>query len=48
MEEAKELVNRLNNGGVLPMFTSCCPAWVKYAEIFYSEFLPKSYVYLIN
>ena len=40
MEEAKELVNRLNNGGVLPMFTSCCPAWVKYAEIFYSEFLP--------
>ena len=40
MEEAKELVNRLNNGGVLPMFTSCCPAWVKYAEIFYPEFLP--------
>ena len=40
MEEAMELVNRINNGGILPMFTSCCPAWVKYAEIFYPELLP--------
>ncbi|MDE5888415.1 MAG: [FeFe] hydrogenase, group A, partial [Bacilli bacterium] len=40
MEEAQELVNRIKNGGVLPMFTSCCPAWVKYAEIFYPDFLP--------
>lgn len=40
MEEAQELVTRIKNRGVLPMFTSCCPAWVKYAEIFYPEFLP--------
>ena len=39
MEEAAELKNRLLNGGVLPMFTSCCPAWVKYAETFYPEIL---------
>ena len=40
MEEAMELVNRIKNKGSLPMFTSCCPAWVQYAEIFYPEFLP--------
>lgn len=40
MEEAMELVNRIKNKGTLPMFTSCCPAWVKYAEIFYPEFIP--------
>lgn len=40
MEEANELVSRIKNNGVLPMFTSCCPAWVKYAEIFYPELLP--------
>lgn len=40
MEEAKELATRIQNHGVLPMFTSCCPAWVKYAEIFYPDFLP--------
>lgn len=40
MEEASELVNRINNKGVLPMFTSCCPSWVKYCEIFYPELLP--------
>jgi len=32
MEEATELLNRINNGGKLPMFTSCCPGWVKYIE----------------
>ena len=32
MEEAREFLNRLENGGTFPMFTSCCPAWVKYAE----------------
>ena len=32
MEEAAELVRRIQSGGPLPMFTSCCPAWVKYAE----------------
>lgn len=40
MEEATELVDRIKNNKVLPMFTSCCPAWVKYAEIFYPELLP--------
>lgn len=39
MEEANELVERIKNNGVLPMFTSCCPSWVKYAEIFYPEIL---------
>ena len=30
--EAKEFMDRLKNGGTFPMFTSCCPAWVKYLE----------------
>ena len=33
MEEATELINRVQNGGSLPMFTSCCPGWVKYVEM---------------
>jgi iron-only hydrogenase group A len=32
MEEASELINRVQNGKKLPMFTSCCPGWVKFAE----------------
>ncbi len=40
MEEASELVERLKNKKKMPMFTSCCPAWVRYAEIFYPEILP--------
>ncbi len=32
MEEGTELINRINNNGTLPMFTSCCPGWVKYIE----------------
>lgn len=39
MEEANELVDRLKNNKKLPMFTSCCPAWVKFCEIFYPEFI---------
>lgn len=39
MEEANELVERIQNNGKLPMFTSCCPAWIKYAEQFYPELL---------
>ncbi len=39
-EEAKELVERLEKGGALPMFTSCCPAWVKFVEFYYPEFIP--------
>ncbi len=40
MEEAHELLHRIMNGGVTPMFTSCCPGWVKFAEHYYPEFLP--------
>ena len=37
MEEGTELVERVTKGGVLPMFTSCCPAWVKFLENNYPE-----------
>ncbi len=39
MEEANELVDRLKQNKKLPMFTSCCPAWVKYVETFYPEYI---------
>ena len=39
MEEANELVSRIANGGKLPMFTSCCPGWINYAEKNYPELL---------
>jgi NADH-quinone oxidoreductase subunit G len=39
MEEANELLNRINNGGRLPMLTSCCPAWVKFIEHQFPELL---------
>ncbi len=38
--EAMELVERIKKGGPLPMFTSCCPGWVKYAEFYHPEILP--------
>ncbi|MCL2028889.1 MAG: [FeFe] hydrogenase, group A [Deltaproteobacteria bacterium] len=37
MEEGSELIERLNKGGLLPMFTSCCPAWVRYLELNHPE-----------
>lgn len=41
VEEASELVERITEqSGPLPQFTSCCPAWVKFAEIYYPELLP--------
>lgn len=40
MEEATELVHRITNNGVLPMITSCSPAWIKFAETFYPQLLP--------
>lgn len=41
MEEASELIERITTGNrPLPQFTSCCPAWVKFAEIYYPEMLP--------
>ena len=33
ISEAQEFLGRLKNGGPFPMFTSCCPAWVKYLEL---------------
>ena len=39
MEEATELLDRIKNGGKLPMITSCSPGWVNYAEIHYGELL---------
>ncbi len=40
MEESDELLDRIQNGGTLPMITSCCPGWIKYAEEFYPEMIP--------
>lgn len=39
MEEANEFIDRLSNGGKLPLFTSCCPAWVRYLETEHPEML---------
>ena len=38
MEESKELAERLGKNEKLPLFTSCCPGWVKYCETKYPEF----------
>ena len=40
VEEANELVERITNGGVLPMMTSCSPGWIKYCETYHPDFLP--------
>lgn len=40
IEEAKEFIERSEKNEGLPMFTSCCPSWVKYIEFFYPEFIP--------
>lgn len=39
MEEGTELLNRINNGGKLPLITSCSPGWIKFCEHNYHEFL---------
>jgi NADH-quinone oxidoreductase subunit G/NADP-reducing hydrogenase subunit HndD len=39
VEEATELVNRIENNGTLPMLTSCCPAWVEFIEHQFPELL---------
>ncbi|HNZ42840.1 MAG TPA: NADH-dependent [FeFe] hydrogenase, group A6 [Bacteroidales bacterium] len=39
MEESAELIDRIVNGKTMPMFTSCCPAWIKYAEEFAPDYL---------
>lgn len=40
MEEASEFIERLKSGQNLPLFTSCCQAWVKYIEQSHPEFIP--------
>lgn len=40
MEEGHEFLHRLQNGGVLPMITSCSPGWVNMIELKYPELLP--------
>lgn len=39
VEEANELVERVKNGGVLPMITSCSPGWVKFCEFYYPDMI---------
>ncbi len=39
MEEGTELIERINEGGTLPLFTSCSPGWIKFIEHFYPEYL---------
>ena len=39
VEEGREFLERRKNGANLPMFTSCCPAWVKFAEQYYPDYL---------
>ncbi|MBQ7202826.1 MAG: iron hydrogenase small subunit [Eubacterium sp.] len=40
VEEANELVERIKNGGTLPMITSCSPGWVKFCEFYYPNLIP--------
>ena len=39
VEEANELVERIKNGGTLPMITSCSPGWVKFCEFYYPDMI---------
>ncbi len=39
MEEGTEFINRVKNGGVLPMITSCSPGWVKFCEMYHPNML---------
>lgn len=40
MEEANELIERLQKGGTLPMITSCSPGWIRFIEMNYPDLLP--------
>ena len=40
MEEGTEFLHRLQNGGTLPLITSCSPGWIRFCEQHYPEFLP--------
>lgn len=39
MEEANEFIERVKNGGTLPMITSCSPGWIKFCEFYYPDLL---------
>ena len=39
VEETKEFLDRVQNGGKLPILTSCCPAWVNFIEFYYPDLL---------
>lgn len=40
LEEGTEFINRVKNGGVLPLITSCSPGWINYMEQYYPEIIP--------
>lgn len=40
VEEATELLERIKNNDTMPMFTSCCPGWIKFVEHYYPDFIP--------
>lgn len=40
MEEANEFIDRVKNGGALPMITSCSPGWIRYCENYFPQFIP--------
>lgn len=40
MEEATEFLHRVQNGGTMPLITSCCPGWIKYCETYFPDFIP--------
>ena len=40
MEEGTEFIHRVQNGGTLPMITSCSPGWVKFCEHYYPDLIP--------
>ena len=40
VEEGTEFIQRMTNGGILPMITSCSPGWVRYLELNYPELIP--------
>ena len=39
MEEGTEFIHRVQNGGKLPLITSCSPGWIKFCETYYPEFI---------
>jgi NADP-reducing hydrogenase subunit HndD len=40
LEEGTEFIHRLQNGGTLPLITSCSPGWIRFCEQYYPEFIP--------